>query len=126
MQKKSDSIIYETSGETDALIASYGGGQNEAKEMHKVTDTKGIKEDVDVIKAYELEIIKLKKGQEGLSKNDKGYKDKQDDIDKFRKKISEALEYLNERYANVSEWYSSMVNDVTGNFFLDLNSRFKN
>ena len=36
MQKKSDSIIYETSGETDALMASYGGGQSEAKEMHKV------------------------------------------------------------------------------------------
>ena len=114
MQKKSDSIIYETSGETDALMASYGGGQSEAKEMHKVTDTKGIKEDVDAIKAYESEIIKLKKEQKGLSKNDKGYKDKQEDIDEFRKKISEASEDLNGRYANVSKWYSSMVNDVTG------------
>ena len=106
MQKKSDSIIYETSGKTNALMASYGGRQSEAKGMHKVTDTIDIKENVDAIKVYESEIIKLKKEQKGLSKNDKGYKEKQEDIDEFRKKISETSEDLNGRYANVSEWYS--------------------
>ncbi|WP_330644813.1 hypothetical protein, partial [Extibacter muris] len=115
MQKKDDNILYETSDENDALMASYAGGRNDDREMHKRTDAEAIKEDVDAIKEYEAEINKLKKEQKGLNKDDDSFKEKQKTIDDYQEKLSKYSEDLNKRYANVSEWHNSMINDVTGN-----------
>lgn len=115
MQKKDDNILYETSDENDALMASYAGGRNDDREMHKRTDAEAIKEDVDAIKEYEAEINKLKKEQKGLNKDDDSFKKKQKTIDDYQEKLSKYSEDLNKRYANVSEWHNSMINDVTGN-----------
>ncbi|BDF37573.1 hypothetical protein CE91St62_16340 [Lachnospiraceae bacterium] len=114
MQKKSDSILYETNDENDALMASYAGGRNDDREMHKRTDTEAIKENVDAIKEYEAEVNKLKKEQKGLNKNDDSFKEKQQTIEDYKEKISKYSEDLNKRYANVSKWHDSMINDVTG------------